>query len=137
MDAIDLAKSAANAISDMCFSNLCGHRDPKPVAVYAISAQINDQAWFHGTDPFSVYAAEVIVCFQRGSKFHTPGDSVTQSLTPLRSAGGQDLAAVAGGHALAEAVLLLSVDLLGLIGTLHVASSFLTYLLNSGAGAPQ
>lgn len=119
MDAIDLAKPAANAISDMCLSNLCGHRDPKPVAVYAISAQINDQAWFHGTDPFSVYAAEVIVCFQRGSKFHTPGDSVTQSLTPLCSAGGQDLAAVTGSHALAEPVLLLCVKLFRLIRALH------------------
>ena len=46
--------------------------------------------------------------------------SVAQSLAALGATGRQDLAAVAGGHALAEAMLLLSVELLGLIGTLHV-----------------
>ena len=38
----------------------------------------------------------------------------------LRAAAGEDLAAVAGGHSLAEAVLFLALTLLRLIGTEHV-----------------
>ena len=43
----------------------------------------------------------------------------------LRAAAGENLAAVAGGHSLAEAVLFLALALLGLIGTEHVLHSFL------------
>ena len=38
----------------------------------------------------------------------------------LRSAAGQNLAAVCGGHSLAEAVLLLALTLLGLVSTQHI-----------------
>ena len=58
---------------------------------------------------------------------------VAQSLAALGATGRQDLAAVAGGHALAETVLLLSVDLLGLIGTLHVRD-FLSFYYSAAAG---
>ena len=43
--------------------------------------------------------------------------SVGQAGTALGAATGQDLAAVGGSHSLAEAVDLLAVELLGLIGT--------------------
>ena len=43
----------------------------------------------------------------------------------FRSAAGKDLAAVRGLHSLAEAVLFLALELLGLIGTKHGVHSFL------------
>ena len=47
----------------------------------------------------------------------------------LRSAAGEDLAAVCGLHSLAEAVFLLSVTLFGLIGTncCHTSYTFLSF----------
>ena len=48
-----------------------------------------------------------------------PGGSVRQTSAALGAAAGQHLAAVLGGHTLAEAVLLGTLALLGLIGTKH------------------
>ena len=45
--------------------------------------------------------------------------SVGQTSAALRTTAGQDLAAIAGGHTLTEAVLLGTLALLGLIGTKH------------------
>ena len=45
---------------------------------------------------------------------------VAQAGSALCSAAGEDLAAVGGGHSLAEAVLFLALALLGLIGTKHL-----------------
>ena len=49
--------------------------------------------------------------------------SVGQTGAALGAAAGQHLAAIAGGHTLTEAVLLLSVDLLRLISSFHFISS--------------
>ena len=46
-------------------------------------------------------------------------ESVGESGSAFRAAAGKDLAAVFGGHSLAETVLLLAVAFLGLIGTNH------------------
>jgi len=46
--------------------------------------------------------------------------SVAEAGSALRSAAGQNLAAVGGRHSLAEAVLFLALTLLRLIGTQHV-----------------
>ena len=48
--------------------------------------------------------------------------SVAQADAALRAAAGQDLAAVGGGHALAEAMDLGALTLLGLIGTNHAGT---------------
>ena len=45
--------------------------------------------------------------------------SVSQARAALGAAAGQNLAAIASGHALAEAVLLGALTLFGLIGTNH------------------
>ena len=45
--------------------------------------------------------------------------SVGQTSAALRTTAGQNLAAIAGGHTLTEAVLLGTLALLGLIGTKH------------------
>jgi hypothetical protein len=45
-----------------------------------------------------------------------------QAGAALRAAAGQNLAAIAGGHTLAEAVLLGALALLGLIGTNHACT---------------
>ena len=50
--------------------------------------------------------------------------SVAELGSALRSAAGEDLAAVRGRHSLAEAVLFLALALLGLVGTQHVLHSF-------------
>ena len=50
---------------------------------------------------------------------HFPPSSVGQAGTTLGAATGENLAAVAGGHSLAEAVYLGALALLGLIGTEH------------------
>lgn len=47
------------------------------------------------------------------------GRSVAESVSALAAATGKDLAAVSGGHSLSEAMNFLSVELLGLIGTLR------------------
>ena len=47
--------------------------------------------------------------------------SVAELGSALRSAAGQDLAAVRSLHSLAEAVLFLALELLGLVGTKHVS----------------
>ena len=52
---------------------------------------------------------------------------VAQLFSALRSAAGQDLAAVRGRHSLAEAMLFLALALLGLIGTEHRHNSFLNH----------
>ena len=46
-------------------------------------------------------------------------DSVRQSAAALCTAAGQNLAAIGGGHSLAEAMHLGTVQLFGLIGTLR------------------
>ena len=50
---------------------------------------------------------------------------VGQTSATLGAAASQNLAAIGGGHSLAEAVNLLSVQLLGLIGTLgsHIGNT--------------
>ena len=50
--------------------------------------------------------------------------SVTEFDSAFGSAAGEDLAAVRGLHSLAEAVLFLALELLGLVGTKHVFSPF-------------
>ena len=47
-----------------------------------------------------------------------------QTRSAFRTTASQNLAAIAGSHALHEAVLLLALTLFGLIGTKHVSSSF-------------
>ena len=47
------------------------------------------------------------------------GESVAESASALAAAAGKDLAAVSGSHSLPEAMDLLSVELLGLVGTLR------------------
>ena len=59
---------------------------------------------------------------------------VGQTGSALRSATGEDLAAVCGGHSLAEAVLFLALTLLRLIGTKHGEVSFLNYAQRLPAG---
>ena len=68
--------------------------------------------------------------------------SVAQAGTALGAAASQDLAAVSGRHSLAEAVDLLAMELLGLIGTFrcHVEtppvrfpSAFRRHLLDTAA----
>ena len=49
----------------------------------------------------------------------TGAGSVAELCSALRSAAGENLAAVRGSHSLAEAVLLLALMLLGLVGTKH------------------
>ena len=44
---------------------------------------------------------------------------MSETLSSLRSATGEYLAAVGCRHSLAEAVLLLALELLGLVGTKH------------------
>lgn len=57
---------------------------------------------------------------------------VAETGSTLGSAGRQHLAAVAGLHSLAEAVNLLPVQLLGLIGSLHSSfSPFMAALTNT------
>ena len=51
--------------------------------------------------------------------------SVAELCSAFCSAAGQDLAAVRGGHSLAEAVLFLALTLLRLIGKKHDEVSFL------------
>ena len=46
--------------------------------------------------------------------------SMGQASAALGAAAGQNLTAVAGGHSLAEAVLLLTVQLLGLVSSFHL-----------------
>ena len=52
----------------------------------------------------------------------TPPTSVGQTDAAGAAAAGQDLAAVGGGHPLAEAMDLAALTLLGLIGTNHVGT---------------
>ena len=52
---------------------------------------------------------------------------VAQLFSALRSAAGQNLAAVRGRHSLAEAVLFFALALLGLIGAEHRHNSFLNH----------
>ena len=67
-------------------------------------------------------------------------ESVAQLFSALRSAAGQNLAAVGGRHSLAEAMLFLALTLFGLVGTEHRISPFFaaagqsrrTMILNSG-----
>ena len=64
-------------------------------------------------------------CYSVGKSLLAKEHSVSLNVgTPLAlgAAAGQDLAAVGGGHALAEAVDLLAVELLGLIGTNHAGT---------------
>ena len=48
-----------------------------------------------------------------------PSPLVGQAHTTLGAAAGKDLAAIASGHALTEAVLLGALTLFGLVGTKH------------------
>ena len=74
----------------------------------------------------------ILLCPERAAKscipsiecFRIQSESIAELFAALGAAAGQNLAAVGGGHPLAEAVLLLCVTLLGLIGTLcHVLVS--------------
>ena len=56
-----------------------------------------------------------------------------QTGAALRAAAGQNLAAVAGGHSLAEAVLLGTLALLGLIGTEHLCDTSIFIYYSSGS----
>jgi hypothetical protein len=56
--------------------------------------------------------------------------SVAELGSALGSAAGEDLAAVGGLHSLAEAVLFLALELLGLVGTKHFLHSFQVIILN-------
>ncbi len=62
--------------------------------------------------------------------------SVAQAGAALRAAAGQNLAAVGGGHALAEAVDLGALALLGLIGTNHAGTPPVIMWRNAPPGAP-
>jgi hypothetical protein len=65
---------------------------------------------------------------------------VAQSLSALCTTASQNLAAVLGGHSLAEAVLLLSVQLLGLVSTLGHCGNLLSKfdsMLNTAKAAQQ
>ena len=66
----------------------------------------------------SSYLKKIRLCLDHryGPK---PRSSVGQTSAALGTAAGQNLAAIAGGHTLAEAVLLGTLALLGLIGTKH------------------
>ena len=62
--------------------------------------------------------------------------SVAQAGAALRAAAGQNLAAIGGGHALAEAVDLGALALLGLIGTNHAGTPPVIMWRNAPPGAP-
>lgn len=47
------------------------------------------------------------------------GESVAESVSALAAATGKNLTAISGSHSLAEAMNLLSMKLLGLVGTLR------------------
>ena len=57
--------------------------------------------------------------------------SVAELSSALRSAASENLAAVSGLHSFTEAVLLLALELLGLVGTKHRMHSF-QIILNIG-----
>lgn len=57
---------------------------------------------------------------------------VGELLSALRSAAGENLAAVCGGHSFAEAVLFLALTLLGLVSTQHVLCTPFRIILNIG-----
>ena len=57
--------------------------------------------------------------------------SVAELCSAFCSAAGENLAAVGGLHSLAEAVLFLALELLGLVGTKHCVHSF-QIILNIG-----
>ena len=57
-----------------------------------------------------------------------------QASSAFRTAAGQDFAAVAGLHALHEAVLLLTLTLFGLIGTDHVSHLLIEAIIDTGVG---
>ena len=88
----------------------------------AVFAPYTERADCSAPDSYSV------LCFRPAHR----GGSVAELGSALRSAAGEDLAAVRGGHSLAEAVLFLALTLLGLIGTQHV----LALLSNSDTQHP-
>ena len=97
---------------------------------------IDHKAGPHGAGTLFIQTTELTILIQRGSKSQRASlDSQSlsaQLMTTLRAAGGQNLAAVAGTHALAEAVFFLALTLLGLVGTEHNSFFLSSLLLNSG-----
>ena len=57
-------------------------------------------------------------------------------LSALRSAAGQNLAAVGSRHSLAEAVLFFALTLLGLVGTEHVRTTPCQFQILYGFACP-
>ena len=119
VEPIDLPKTAADAVAMNRLPHLGPHSQteavlPRPVFPTIQHYRRKRKAFTLGVDP-----AETVIAFQGYRIFHQTRSvrSESQFLAALRSAAGQDLAAVRGGHSLAEAVDFAALTLLGLVGS--------------------
>ena len=124
------AQPAPHAVAHNGAAELVRDGEAEPVARPAVSPCIYNKAWLRRAPALAVGASELIIELERVGKLQllplcrraprwVLRDSVGEAGSALRAAAGEDLAAVAGGHSLAEAVLLLALTLLGLVGANH------------------
>ncbi len=71
MQAVDLAETAPDKVSRVRLADLGRHRKAQAVARLPAAADIHHKARADRARSLAVDAAEVIVRFQRGSKFHS------------------------------------------------------------------